>query len=75
MVHEHKLIRIQVGITPEPQVYLTFYSTQIGQQETEEYNCMILIKFSSIHNWALEMTTLVSLVSVLVLTMSEIFDD
>lgn len=52
VVYEHKLIRIEVGISQslaEPQLYLTFYSTQIGQRETEEYNYTILVKFSTIH--------------------------
>jgi RNA-dependent RNA polymerase len=51
VVYEHKLIRIEVGTTQslaEPQLYLTFYSTQIGQRETEEYKYTILVKFSTI---------------------------
>jgi RNA-dependent RNA polymerase len=51
VVYEQKLIRIEVGITPslaEPQLYLIFHSTQIGQRETEEYNHTILVKFSTI---------------------------
>jgi hypothetical protein len=54
VAYEHKLIRIEVGVTPslaeaaEPQLYQTFYSTQIGQRETEEYNYTILVKFSTI---------------------------
>jgi hypothetical protein len=38
VVYEHKLTRIEVSITQslaEPQLYLTFYSTQIGQRSTE----------------------------------------
>jgi RNA-dependent RNA polymerase len=51
VVYEHKLIRIEVGITQpltEPLLYLTFHSTQIGQRETEEYKYTILVKFSII---------------------------
>src|SRR5258708_5466399 len=51
VVYEHKLIRIEVGISPslvEPQIYLIIHSTQIGQRETEEYKYTILVKFSSI---------------------------
>jgi len=51
VVYEHKLICIEVGITQslaEPQLYLTLYSTQIGQRETEEYKYTILVKFSTI---------------------------
>jgi hypothetical protein len=50
VVYEHKLICVEVGILllVEPQLYLTFHFTQIGQRETEENNYMILVKFSSI---------------------------
>jgi RNA-dependent RNA polymerase len=51
VVYEHKLIRIEVGITQslaESRFYLTFYSTQIGQRETEEYKYTISVKFSTI---------------------------
>lgn len=51
VVYEHKLILIEVGTIPslvDPQIYLTFFSTKIGQRETEQNNYMILVKFSSI---------------------------
>jgi hypothetical protein len=51
------LILVEVGITQslaEPQLYLTFYSAQIGQRETEEYNYTIFVKFSTIRKLGTE---------------------
>lgn len=51
VVYEHKLILIEVSTIlalAEPQKYLIFCFTEIGQRETEENNYLILVKFSSI---------------------------